>query len=239
MAIFFSSLLLGYTGAMMPGPLLTYDIERSLHRGWKKGLLVPLGHVLFEMVLVVLIVLGMGAFLKLPWPQIVILFVGGVMLLLFGADMIRSAVKGTLKLSVRDGAPAKRGEIFEIILKSGVISVMNPYFLIWWASIGLGSFLLANSTLGIWGVVLFYSGHAMADISWYLCVSLLCDRIGRFIAGAQYDANALAGLPRWRRIAVWIRCNPYRFIIGILGSALIYFSIRFIINGAVMLSGIL
>lgn len=239
MAIFFSSLLLGYTGAMMPGPLLTYDIERSLQGGWKKGLLVPLGHVLFEMVLVVLIVLGMGAFLKLPWPQIVILFVGGSMLLFFGVDMIRSAVKGTLRLSIRDGAPPKSGENIKIIVKSGLISVMNPYFLIWWASIGLGSFLIANSTLGVWGVVLFYGGHAIADMSWYLCVSLLCDRISKFIAGSPYDAGTMSGLPFWRRLVVWIRCNPYRTIIGVLGCALVFFSVRFIITGVIMMSNIL
>jgi threonine/homoserine/homoserine lactone efflux protein len=239
MGIFFSSLLLGYTGAMMPGPLLTYDIERSLHRGWKKGLLVPLGHVLFEIVLVVLIVLGMGAFLQMPWPQIVILFVGGIMLLFFGADMMRSAVKGTLRLSVRQGAPQRRGENLEILVKSGMISVMNPYFLIWWASIGLGSFLIANSTLGIWGVMLFYTGHALADISWYLVVSLLCDRIGRFIAGKPFDRNKAAGLPLRNRIAMWIRCNPYRIIICALGAALVYFSVTFIIKGIRMLHGIL
>lgn len=210
MAIFFSSLLLGYTGAMMPGPLLTYDIERSLHRGWKKGLLVPLGHILFEMVLVVLIVLGMGAFLRLPWPQIVILFAGGIMLLFFGADMIRGAIKGNLKLSIQDGAPPKRGENFEIIVKSGLISVMNPYFLIWWASIGLGSFLLANSTLGIWGVILFYAGHALADMSWYFAVSLLCDKIGK-----------------------WIKGKAYRIIIACLGTALVGFAIWFIVNGII------
>jgi threonine/homoserine/homoserine lactone efflux protein len=239
MSIFFSSLLFGYTGAMMPGPLLTYSIERSLHRGWKKGLLVPLGHIVFELVLVVLIVLGMGAFLNLPWPQIVILFVGGVMLLFFGADMIKSAVKGTLQLAVKDGAPPKRGENLEILVKSGLISVMNPYFLVWWASIGLGGFLLAHSTLGIGGVVLFYTGHALADISWYLAVSLLCDRIGRFIAGKPYDKNAVSGLPLRRRIAIWIRCNPYRAVIGALGAALVYFAIKFIIKGIWMLEGIL
>jgi threonine/homoserine/homoserine lactone efflux protein len=216
MAIFFSSLLLGYTGAMMPGPLLTYDIERSLQGGWKKGLLVPLGHILFEMVLVLLIVLGMGAFLKLPWPQVVILFVGGGMLLFFGGDMIRCAVKGTLQLTVKDGAVPKRGENLGIIIKSGMISVMNPYFLIWWASIGLGSFLLANTTLGIWGVILFYAGHALADLSWYFVISLFCDRISK-----------------------WINGKIYRVIIMALGVALVGFSIWFIATGIMKLLSIL
>jgi len=207
MAIFFSSLLLGYSGALMPGPLLTYDIERSLQRGWKAGLLVPLGHVLLEMLVVLLILLGMGSFLNQPWPKIVILFVGGLVLFWFGADMIKNAIKGSIKLAVRNDASPKRGENTEIIVKSALISLLNPYFLLWWATIGLG-FMLANVSFGIWGVVLFYLGHAAADISWYFVVSLLCDRIGRLMKG-----------------------KAYRITIAVLGTALAFFAAKFIIDG--------
>lgn len=212
MAIFFSALMLGYSGAMMPGPLLTYDIERSLKRGWKVGLLVPLGHVLFEIVIVVVLALGIGSLLNHPWPKIVILFVGGLVLLWFGVDMIRGAVKGSLKVAIEADAERKRGENVEILIKSGLISLLNPYFLLWWATIGLG-YLLANANLGIWGVVLFYAGHATADISWYFVVSFFCDRIGRFING-----------------------KAYRYVIAVLGIVLGGFAVKFIIDGIALIS---
>jgi threonine/homoserine/homoserine lactone efflux protein len=207
MAIFFSALLLGYSGAMMPGPLLTYDIERSLSKGWKAGLLVPLGHVLLELPVVLLLMLGMGSFLNLPWPKIVILFVGGLVLLWFGVDMIRSAIKGGIQLTERSQAVPKRRENLTIIAKSALISLLNPYFLLWWATIGLG-FLLANASLGIWGAVIFYLGHATADITWYFAVSLFCDRISRLIKGMIY-----------------------RVVIALLGAVLVFFSVKFIVDG--------
>jgi threonine/homoserine/homoserine lactone efflux protein len=211
MAIFFSSVLLGYSGAMMPGPLLTYDIERSLKRGWKAGMLVPLGHVLFEIFIVLLLVLGMGSLLNHPWPKIVILFVGGLVLLWFGFDMVRSAIKGNLSVSIKENTERKRGENIEILVKSGLISLLNPYFLLWWATIGLG-YLLANVNLGIWGVVLFYAGHATADISWYFVVSFFCDKISRFINGMVY------------------RC-----VIAGLGIVLGGFAVKFIIDGVTLM----
>lgn len=214
MTLFLTALLVGYSGAMMPGPLLTYTIERSLNRGWKVGLLAPLGHVLFEMVIVLFIVLGLGSFLNNPVPRIILFFMGGAVLLWFAIDMIVSAVKNRLKVNVDREETVKRGDNFEIVMKSAIISVINPYFLLWWATIGLG-FLVNDAKMSVGGVLLFYSGHALADFSWYFVVSLLCGKAGKFIGG-----------------------RVYRYIIAALGILLAYFAARFIIDGIVLLGSI-
>jgi threonine/homoserine/homoserine lactone efflux protein len=207
MSVFINALLVGYSGAMMPGPLLTYTIERSLSRGWKVGLLVPLGHVLLEILIVVLLYLGLGTILNAPLPKMIILFAGGVLLLCFGLDMLIKAIKGSVSITGGKVESALKTSDLEIMLKSGLISVLNPYFLLWWATIGLG-FLLANTRFGPWGIVLFYAGHAMADFTWYFAVSVLCDKISKFIGG-----------------------KAYRIIIGVLGAALGYFAVMFIMDG--------
>lgn len=207
MGIFISSLLVGYSGAIMPGPLLTYSIERSLKRGWLTGILVPLGHALLELVIVILFAFGFGRFLDKSWARIVILFVGGLVLLWFGIDMIRSAVRGSIQVKLEK--PAQRlGSNMEIVVKSAAISLLNPYFLLWWATVGLGFLTTSSASAGITGILLFYIGHIMADFTWFFGVSLLCDRAGRFIGG-----------------------KAYRFIITALGAALCFFAVKFIIDG--------
>ncbi len=54
--VFIQSLLIGYSGAVMPGSLLTFTIDRSLkYGGAGPAMLVPLGHVGVEALLVVAI----------------------------------------------------------------------------------------------------------------------------------------------------------------------------------------
>jgi threonine/homoserine/homoserine lactone efflux protein len=214
MELFLSALVIGYSGAMMPGPLLTYCIERSMSRGWKVGLLIPLGHVLLEIIIVALLAFGLGRFLNAPLPKMLILFIGGVVLLWFGFDMLRGAIKGTVGIAVTTDMNVAKGANLEILMKSGMISALNPYFLLWWATIGLG-FLLANSSLGVWGILVFYLGHATADFTWYFAVSLLCDKISKFIHG-----------------------NAYRVVIGVLGTALGFFAVKFIVEGILLLKEI-
>jgi threonine/homoserine/homoserine lactone efflux protein len=206
MELFFSTLLISYSGAMMPGPLLTYTLERSLSRGWRTGLLVPLGHVLLEIVIVLLLALGLGSFLNHPWPKTVVLFLGGIVLLWFGFGMVKSAIRGNIRMEASAPAGGLSGDI-ETVVKSAAISLVNPYFLIWWATIGLG-LMLANTAMGAWGVVIFYLGHVTADFTWYFAVGLLCGKIGKFISG-----------------------KPYRVIIGALGAVLGYFAVTFIADG--------
>ena len=50
-------------------------------------------------------------------------------------------------------------------------SLSNPYWTLWWATIGLG-YLVAAMKFGLWGVIAFFFGHVTADFSWYSIISL-------------------------------------------------------------------
>lgn len=213
LSLFFTAMLVGYSGAMMPGPLLTYCIEQSLKSGWKQGLLVPIGHILIEICLVMCIVMGFGRFLERELVQIILLLVGGILLLWFGFDMLRGAVKNQPAEVITSSGDAARSPRGTVLVKSAAISAINPYFLIWWASIGLG-FLVSESAVSLQNVVTFYLGHAAADLSWYLAVALLCDKISHFMGG-----------------------NIYRAVICGLGALLVFFAVRFIF-GALVLVGV-
>ena len=54
------------------------------------------------------------------------------------------------------------------------MSLSNPYWSIWWLTIGMG-LVLAAQKRGFAGVAIFFLGHILADLSWYSFISFsLC-----------------------------------------------------------------
>ena len=72
-----------------------------------------------------------------------------------------------------------------------LMSAANPYFLIWWLTIGLG-YILFSAKYGMVGVVLFYLGHILADFAWYSLVSAAVAQGRHFLSDRVY-CGFLAG----------------------------------------------
>ncbi len=199
--IFLTAMVIGFSGAMMPGSLLTYTIRQSLSVGPSAGFLITAGHAFLEIILIFLIFLGFDMVLQSSTAQVSIGIVGGLLLIYLGIDMITSARRDGLKVLV-DYAPANAGNLF---VSGMVISTSNPYFLLWWAVIGLGFMMQAHEAIGYTGVAVFYLGHITADFIWYGLVSTVVGTTRKFIAE-----------------------KPYRLIIMFLGGTLIFFGGQFV-----------
>lgn len=202
-AIFISAFLVGFSGAVMPGPLLTYTIRKSLSVGQRAGFIIIAGHAMLELALVTVIFLGFDVVLKSNTAQTVIGLVGGVMLSAMGADMTVKAARNRVSVT----AGNERGGSGGMILSSVVLTASNPYFIIWWAIIGLGYIMRSYETAGAAGVAVYYMGHITADLSWYALVSIVVGKTRRFI-----------------------KEKPYRIIIACLGCALVFFGVSFFID---------
>lgn len=165
--VFFTSLGVGFSGAISPGPLLVYNIGESVRRGFMAGPLVSLGHALLELVVVVGLALGVSKFLNNDVVFAVVGFLGGLFLLWMGLAMVWKS-KGYLPLDADStGTTQRKGNP---ILGGILVSLSNPFWTIWWLTIGLGYLLWARD-LGVWGVAAFYVGHIMSDLVWYSLVS--------------------------------------------------------------------
>ncbi len=181
-AIFGGSFALALSGALMPGPLLTLTVSESARIGSRAGPLLITGHAVLELLLVIAIVQGLGPFLKSPPVMGIIALFGGGMLLWMGVDMIRNS--SGLSLSGQErGNKGKRAlhPVFVGILAS----LSNPYWTLWWATIGLG-YLVAAMKYGAKGIVVFFLGHIAADYAWYALISLGISRGRRFIKDRSY-----------------------------------------------------
>ena len=163
-SIFAASFVIAISGALMPGPLLTAVISESARHGFKAGPLMVFGHALIEMFLVVLIILGLGSFINNPLAYKLIAAGGALILCYFGLSMITSA--RTLSLRT-ETANSKQGQL---VLTGALLSLTNPYWSIWWLSIGLG-LIFAALKVGMIALLFFFAGHILADLVWYTLVA--------------------------------------------------------------------
>jgi threonine/homoserine/homoserine lactone efflux protein len=174
--IFGGSFILALSGALMPGPLLTVTISESARRGFPAGPLLMTGHALLELLLVLAIIKGLGPYLRAPLVIGLIAFIGGIVLIWMGVNMVRTA--GTLSLEEK-GAEASSANMPHPLIVGILTSISNPYWTIWWVTIGM-AYLMSSIKSGYAGVLVFFLGHIAADFAWYSIVSFGVSR-GKYL----------------------------------------------------------
>src|SRR4030043_483114 len=88
--------------------------------------------------------------------------------------MFRSLPSLSLALETGEG---KRGNL---VLTGILMSVLNPYWVIWWATVGL-AYILHSRRFGLAGISFFFAGHILADFAWYSAVKGAVGRGERFL----------------------------------------------------------
>jgi len=204
--IYVESFIIGFSGAMAPGPLLTYTIQSAVKKGFWVGPRVVLGHAALELLMVAGLMMGLGEFIKLPPITVTIGLLGGLMLLWMGGELIRTESKKPFNLTREEAASAETTPTVSAVNLNPVwagalISLANPYWLLWWAVIGLG-YIMKSLDFGIIGVAVFYSGHILSDLSWYALVSAA-------VAGGRRLLTA--------RVYYWllVGCGAFLLFLGI------------------------
>ncbi len=183
--IFCTSFILALSGALMPGPLMTVTISESSRRGMISGPLMIFGHGLLELALVVALISGLAPILARDDVFILISLTGGAVLLWMGFSMLRSLSGLTLDHK------ATNEKSRNLVVMGIVLSAINPYWLIWWASIGLG-YIMHSLKFGILGVTAFFIGHILADLAWYTLISFGIAK-GRHLFNDQFYRKLIGG----------------------------------------------
>ncbi len=201
LGIFASSFVVGLSGALMPGPVLTVAVSEASRRGFWAGPLLIAGHAVLEAALLVLLLAGLGPFLRRDVVVGVVGLAGAAIMLWMAAGNLLALPR--LKLDpAADGGPPGEGGGRSPVLSGFLISLSNPYWLLWWATIGL-TYLNMALRLGAWGLVGFYGGHILADLLWYSLISLAVSRGRRFLSDRSYRwivaacSVFLVGLALW------------------------------------------
>ena len=187
-AIFFSSFLIALSGALMPGPFLTVTVAESSRRGTIAGPLLIIGHGILELTLVIALLSGLAPFFNHDSVFISIALVGGIILFWMAISMFKSLPTMTLNIEENINKPTKSKNL---VIAGIIYSLANPYWTIWWASIGLG-YIMASSKFGVPGVTAFFTGHIIADLAWYTLISFGVAKGRGFLNDTHYR-NLIGG----------------------------------------------
>lgn len=200
--LFATAFVIGFSGAMMPGPLLTLTISESAKRGAWAGPILIVGHMLLELALVLLILFGLAPLLSDQAVISSIGIIGGLVMAWMGIGMLRRC----RSLSLTEVRAGKATGMHPVIA-GAVMSVANPYWTLWWATIGL-TYVLAGLTFGAPGLIVFFVGHVSSDFVWYTIVSV----------AVAHGSRAMSD-------------RVYRSVIGLCGVAIILFGVFFASSG--------
>ena len=160
------------SGVMAPGAVTAATVAcgtRSRHA----GALIAVGHGIVEFPLMLLIMAGMGKIFQISAVKITIGLAGGFFLLWMAWQLWRESGEMSNQNSNKY---QQKGPIVSGI----ILTIANPYFLLWWATLGLA---LANQAieLGRIAFALFAIIHWLCDLIWLEALSWATFKGGQLI----------------------------------------------------------
>ena len=170
-------IVISASGVMVPGPLFAANIAHGLKDGAKSGIKIAIGHTIVELPLVILLGIGVFSLELFPEFRTVISILGAITLFVFAAIQIKTIFrnkKSTTNLKQRP-------------LVSGILlSALNPFFIIWWLTIG---FKLISDAMLIWafsGILVLFVLHIWMDFAWLGAISYLVSKSAKILSNKNY-----------------------------------------------------
>jgi threonine/homoserine/homoserine lactone efflux protein len=196
LAFYALTAFISLSGVMMPGPVFAATVAKG-YKDKKAGIQIALGHGMVEFPLIGLIGLGLGSFFKNQGVMIAIGLIGGLVLLYIGFNMIK------MRKEVDD---TEEYLPYHPIIVGVITSVSNPYFFLWWATVGLMLVLMALA-FGVWAFIVFAIIHWLCDLLW-----------DYFVSFTVFKSKKL-----WSK-------KGHNIVFGICGAVMMVFGVWFIIS---------
>ncbi|MDH5362371.1 MAG: LysE family translocator [Aigarchaeota archaeon] len=198
-------ILITASGALAPGPLFFATLVRGMKSGAKVGLLFSIGHTAVEFPLVLLLALGLLQLVGQGQSSVTALIAaaGGAVLMVFGLLQVRDAVTAK-NIQLRNQKSLRRGSL---VLLGVTLTALNPFFIIWWLTVGSQLVVEAVVLASFSGVLLMYISHVWMDYVWLSFVAYLAHR----------GQNILSS-------------RGYRFAVAAFGVVLLYFGFVFLVS---------
>lgn len=207
----------GLSGALSPGPLTILAMREGARRGWWAGPFATAGHAAAEATAIALLALGFSAYVgEDGGVTTAISLLGGAALLWMAWTTARSVPSASLARRVEDASsgaaesasPGVTLEAFRSVAILGiVVSIANPYWLIWWATVGT-KLTVDSLRIGWTGPIAVFFGHILSDLLWLTFVAALVGSGSR-----------------------WLGDRAYRGMLGACAAFLLLLGVVFIVSG--------
>ena len=192
-------IIISASGVMSPGPLFAANITYGLREGVKSGIKIAIGHSIVELPLVILLGIGVFSLEIFPEFRTIISIFGAITLFVFAGIQIKTILGKNKNISIKP----KQGPIVTGIL----LSALNPFFIVWWLTIG---FKLISDAMLIWafaGILIVFVFHIWMDFAWLGITAFLASKSRKIISNRNY-----------------------KIMILVLSLTLIYFGITFLMD---------
>ena len=176
-------IIVSVSGVMAPGPLFAANVAYGLKGGVKTGIKMAIGHTIVELPLVILLGIGVFSLEIFPEFRTIISILGAITLFVFATLQIKTALR---KEKTKISNP-KQGPLVAGIL----LSALNPFFIIWWLSIG---FKLISDAMILWsfgGILIMFVLHIWMDFVWLGAVSFFASKSSGILSNRNYKVLML------------------------------------------------
>ena len=179
-------ILLSASGVLSPGPLFFINLIYGSKQGARAGIKIAYGHTIVELPLIIILALGLSKFSFFYWSNNenikIIGLIGGVFITVFSLIQIRNIIKRKIDAGIDSSSnknyfsKIKQKRNGPLIL--GIFfSALNPFFLIWWSTVGLK--LISDSILlfgFLLGVIFTFFLHIWMDYAWLTVTSYMISK---------------------------------------------------------------
>lgn len=195
-------IVVSVSGVLGPGPLFLASTQRAIRIGAISGVQCAIGHTIVEGPLVFGLAVGLSALLNTTTLRLIGILGGSVLLLFSSIQFIQISHKFKVDQNRLSDIWQKRSGITLGI----IFTALNPFFILWWLTVG--SALISEAILlgAFGGVALMFASHIWMDFAWLGGTASLAGR-GKLLLG------------KW-----------FRILLLIFGAAMAYFGVSFILS---------
>ena len=190
-------IVLSTSGVLSPGPLFFANLIYGSNQGYYAGIKIANGHMTAELLLIILLsssLFGFSFFTVGPGALRIVGIIGGIAIMLFAIAQILNIIKKVgyaadviNKNNIQDiGYKSNYFYLLDKIsrkvnlgpLMVGVVfTSMNPFFVIWWLTVGIK---LISDSIYLFGIVegvfLLFLFHIWMDYAWLALTAYLISK---------------------------------------------------------------
>jgi len=194
-------IFLSASGVLSPGPLFFANLIYGSKQGLSGGIKMAIGHTVVELPLIIILSLGLFHFSAANLEHYAGLkfigVVGGIAIICFSMLQIHAIItmkkNNTSNLDNRFGIITKY-TIHDKPIPSGILfSLLNPFFLVWWFTVGLK---LISDSISLFGILLgsaaIFIFHIWMDYAWLGGTSFLAHKGISILDGRYYNIILLS-----------------------------------------------
>jgi len=196
-------ILVSVSGVLSPGPLFFANLVLSKNGGFWAGIKIAIGHTIVELPVVILYSIPLIIFTSqsVTFSINFISFIGGISLISFGILFVVKIISKNNKHNYI----IESSRIEKPVIAGMLFTGINPFFFLWWISVGIKLISDSIALLGYpIGIAFLFLVHVWMDYAWLGLTSYFASR-GISVLRSQY----------------------HKFIILILTIPLFYYGINF------------